>query len=174
MTATRILPALAIGAGLISTAAMADIQIRFQESAPKDRFTITNTSGCDLGTFEIEIDLGPSVGKLVFDTTGSGAGVEVFQPFEIAGGAIELMSGTVKDGDTTLSLRLANLSPGGAAAFTIDVDDTLTNSDLGQIRIAGGEIAGSRARLTMGDAPPIEATFTNGNAAVLALDACVS
>ena len=76
-----------VSIGLAETA----IEVRFIESAPKDRFIINNTSECNLSEFTFSIDLSESVGKLIFDTTEAGAGVEVFQPFEIVSGNIELL-----------------------------------------------------------------------------------
>lgn len=126
--------------------ARADIEVRFTESAPKDRFTITNVADCALGASDITIDLAGSAAGLIFDTTGAGAGVEVFQPFELAAGG-DYVTGTTAtlDGDTEITLNLAELPPGAAVAFTIDVDDT-AGSDLGQIRVSGGEIAGASVR----------------------------
>ena len=63
--------------------ARADIVVNFVESAPKDRFVIKNTGEYDFENLIVEIDLTSSVGRLIFDTTGNGAGVEVFQPFEV-------------------------------------------------------------------------------------------
>ena len=40
----------------------------------------------------LEIDLTQSEGRLIFDTTATGAGVEVFQPFEVTHGNIALVS----------------------------------------------------------------------------------
>jgi len=73
------------------TFAKTTIEVRFIESAPKDRFIIKNIGECNLSEFTFSIDLTESVGKLIFDTTEAGAGVEVFQPFEIVSGNIELL-----------------------------------------------------------------------------------
>ena len=74
------------------SAAQANVEIKFTESAPKDRFVIENTSKCDLNNMTLEIDLSQSAGRLIFDTTATGAGVEVFQPFEVTEGASLLTS----------------------------------------------------------------------------------
>jgi hypothetical protein len=116
----------------------------FTESAPKDRFSFTNTGSCNLGPVTVTLSLEDSVGGLIFDTTGDGAGVEVFQPFETVSGAQAVSSVTpVTDGDTSVSLTLTGLAPAQTVAFTIDVDDTLRYSALGQIQIADSEIAGA-------------------------------
>jgi len=99
----------------------------------------------------MNIDLTRSAGKLIFDTTASGAGVEVFQPFEVRSGEIELISGDkVVDGDRTLAVLIASLKSGESASFTIDVDDTMTNSELGMIRVSKSEISGSEVLVSIG------------------------
>jgi len=70
----------AIASTAIATTALspvyADINVRFSEGAPKDRFSFKNDSACDLTDLSIEIDLSASSARLIFDTTGEGAGVE--------------------------------------------------------------------------------------------------
>ena len=68
---------------VVSTPAAADIVVRFDEGAPKDSFTITNADNCALPLTAITIDLAGSAAGLIFDVTGSGAGVSVFQPFQL-------------------------------------------------------------------------------------------
>lgn len=119
------------------------VEVRFFEGAPKDRFQIENIGSCALGESIINLDLTQSVGKLVFDTTASGVGVEVFQPFEVVEGEIELVDGeTVVDGEALLSIRVDGLPPGASVGFTIDVDDTLEDSELGMIQVTDSEIEG--------------------------------
>ncbi|NEQ55361.1 MAG: hypothetical protein F6K11_35460, partial [Leptolyngbya sp. SIO3F4] len=117
------------------TDANAVVNVEFIESAPKDRFVITNMGSCTLTGLTLELDLSQSAGKLIFDTTATGAGVEVFQPFEVEAGDIVPLGG-VNDGDSKLALQIVSLAPGNRASFTIDVDDTLPRSELGQIRVA--------------------------------------
>lgn len=140
-----LLKALGLSALLtLPMAALADIDVRFFESAPKDRFVFDNSGDCAVGPLEILVNLDGSKGALIFDTTNEGAGVEVFQPFEVAIGAENLISASpTTDGDQQLALQLRVLAPGGRFAFTIDVDDTLPASELGQIRVSGSEIAGA-------------------------------
>ena len=129
----------------LATTVQADIVVRFVESAPKDRFVIENTGTCATGPAQITIDLKPAPVGLIFDTTAAGAGVEVFQPFEVALGA-EMLDGAVlpTDGDTAVTLDLNNLGPRSTFAFTVDVDDTGERSELGQIRVSDAEIAGAQ------------------------------
>ena len=125
------------------------IEVSFIESAPKDTFFIKNIGNCALGETIVTINLAESVGKLIFDTTESGAGVEVFQPFEITEGQMELVERqTVNDGDAELAIRLTDLQPGMRVGFTIDVDDTLTDSALGNIQVTDSEISGGLVRVS--------------------------
>jgi len=148
---TRFLPAL-LGFTLIffNAVSHANLQIKFVESAPKDWFALTNLTNCELNNVRMNIDLSNSAGKLIFDTTAAGAGVEVFQPFEVRSGEIALASGDqVADGDRALAVLIASLKPGETASFTIDVDDTMTNSELGMIRVSNSEITGSEVSVSI-------------------------
>lgn len=152
----------------------ADINIRFIEGAPKDTFVIVNEGACALSTFTVEFDLSSSAGKLIFDTTAAGAGVEVFQPFEVKSGNIKLTSGEeVVDGKDQLSIEIDSLEPQQSASFTIDVDDRLTNSNLGQIRVSNSEIRGAIARVNLKDAEPAEGIFNNRSRSSITLPNCV-
>lgn len=147
--------ALFAGALLVSGLALAgqahaDIEVRFQEGAPKDRFTITNTSACPLGALDVTIDLSGSSAGLVFDVTAQGAGVEVFQPFELVAGRENLATTPqVRDGDNAVTLELSRLGQGQSVAFTIDVDDTIGARE---ITVSRAEITGASvtARLSGG------------------------
>ena len=55
--------------------------VDFEESAPKDYFRLKNASETEWRIDRVEIDLRGS-GGLIFDVTGRGAGVSVYQPFE--------------------------------------------------------------------------------------------
>ncbi len=169
--------------------AQATLNVRFIESAPKDRFVIQNQSECNLNDFTLTIDLQDSIGKLIFDTTESGAGVEVFQPFEIVSGDIELVTKTddtqtnvtetnvtetnnVNDGDTALTLRINQLASMERAAFTIDLDDTLVNSELGMIRVTGSEIENATVGIMTQDDLQLSANFDSNSTANIALESC--
>lgn len=133
---------------LTASPAFADLDIRFDEGAPKDRFTLTQTGDCALGPSEITIDLSGSAAGLIFDVTGSGAGVEVFQPFALTAGAAQVVAPPeVRDGDSAVTLRISGLAAGQSVAFTIDVDDTLGTRG---ITVSDTEIAGATVRLDDG------------------------
>lgn len=146
--------------------AFANIVIDFDEGAPKDRFTMTNTGTCSFKQLSVGINLSKSRGQLIFDTTGTGAGVEVFQPFEVTTGKVEL-SVDVKDGDSQLALNVSQLSPSESVSFTIDVDDTLTNSQLGNIQVTGSEIAGGVVTIRSPSITPVKGVFSQDNKAVV-------
>lgn len=167
--------ALASAALAVSTvAASADIRVSFIESAPKDRFVIENAGGCEAAAMTVTLDLSTSAGRLIFDTTGAGAGVDVFQPFETAAGGELIESATaVVDGDDRITLELRPLAPRARVAFTIDVDDRLEASDLGQIRVSGSEISGATASATSG-ATSASGAFSEDAKASLKLNDCLS
>jgi len=168
---------LAAGIVVMSTAlsAHANIEVRFVESAPKDSFIIKNIGACTLNEVKFEIDLASSTGKLIFDTTAAGAGVEVFQPFEVKSGELTLASASaVSDGDKSLSVNVATLSKDDSVSFTIDVDDTLPKSSLGQIRVTGSEIQGATVSVDTNEnsAEVIVAAFDDNGLALIKLPSC--
>lgn len=143
MPRSALLAALPLVCALTAPAA-ADITVSFRDSAPKDIFVLRNEGACDLGKMSLTIDLSASASGLIFDTTASGAGVEVFQPFEIVrGGAYLSALPNVGDGMTSLTLEFDRFPAAGEVQFTIDVDDTLPRGQWGQIRVSGGEMAGA-------------------------------
>lgn len=149
-------------------AAAATVEVRFVESAPKDRFVVINAGSCELVDLVLEVDLRSTKGQLIFDTTASGAGVEVFQPFEQLEGKVALSSAaSVKDGDKSLTVKISSIPVQGQVSFTIDVDDTLTNSELGQIRVSGSEMQGGKIKITMEGAEPVQVAFNGNNTAIL-------
>lgn len=125
----------------VASAAFADLNVRFVEGAPKDRFLLENTGSCVLQSAFVTLDLGSSRAGLIFDVSNAGAGVEVFQPFEIVEGDFTVLNRpTILDGDTKLTLELSDLKPGDAVAFTIDVDDTVGQR---AITVSDDEISGA-------------------------------
>lgn len=124
---------------LSPTLAVADIDLRFQEGAPKDRFVIENNL-CSLSNVTLTIDLSTAPAGLIFDVTEQGAGVEVYQPVELEQGSAVLTE--VTDGSQKLQLMLEEFRLGDELTVSADLDDTMPNSSLGQIRVADSEIAG--------------------------------
>jgi len=165
-------PALAVCfLALSATPALADIRVDFNEGAPVDRFTIINDGACPLAASTVTIDLTGSAGRLIFDVTGSGAGIEVFQPFRVvAGDAILTGLPTVTDGDTAVSLSLRGLDGGQRVAFTIDVDDTTSSRG---IMVAGSEIDGATLRVETAEGTR-EGRFGADSRASVAMGSCTS
>lgn len=133
---------LATAIGFLSTGALhAGLEVRFVEAAPKDWFIINNVGHCDLDSSTLRVDLSPSSGRLIFDVSEAGAGVEVFQPLEFIDGAETLLDmPSVVDGQDFIELQIASLKAGANIAFTIDVDDTVGQRE---ITVSGSEIAGA-------------------------------
>jgi len=151
--------------------AVAQIDVIFDEGAPKDRFIVTNASACAMPEGELTIDLNGSAGGLVFDVTGAGAGVEVFQPFEVVAGAAELSAvPTVVDGDRAVTLGISSLAPGASIAFTIDVDDTIGTR---AITVSNSEISGATA-VWQSAGTQTDAAFTDAARVQLPLAGCSS
>ncbi|WP_170387590.1 aggregation factor core [Ruegeria atlantica] len=136
--------------GLIAaTSLQAGVQIRFIEGAPKGRFVLTNVGACEVEASTLKIDLSQSAGRLIFDVTEKGAGVEVFQPLEFVEGADALRQlPSVVDGQETIELEIASLAAGDKLAFTIDVDDTVGQRE---ITVTGSEIEGATVSYTDAD-----------------------
>ncbi|MEO1264119.1 MAG: aggregation factor core, partial [Pseudomonadota bacterium] len=72
-----------------------------------------------------------------------------------------------------IDLDVRDFAAGDEIAFTIDVDDTLRNSELGQIRVSGSEISGGRVIFTSGGASS-DGQFSAAATARVAASACVS
>lgn len=151
---------------------------RFIESAPRDRFSIQNTSAEGWLIHRIQLDLDDTEGKLIFDVTAEGAGVEVFQPFrdEAEGKANLLNAPRILDGDTKIDLNFENFTSGQQYQFSIDVDDQLAQSQLGQIRVSGSEMMGATMILDIsgpdGAGHTVSGVFDNSNRATLLASTC--
>ncbi|MEO0860532.1 MAG: aggregation factor core [Pseudomonadota bacterium] len=125
-----------------------ELTVRFVEGAPKDRFVIEAGVACGVGPAEIVIDMADTAGKLIFDVTAAGAGVQVFQPLEVVAGADRLRAApVVRDGDRVVTLALAELGAAETMAFTVDVDDTVGGRE---ITVEDSEILGATVSLVQG------------------------
>ncbi|MFT5115366.1 MAG: hypothetical protein ACI8P9_004714 [Parasphingorhabdus sp.] len=123
------------------TPAFADMLISFDEGAPKDRFTFTNSGNCTIEAATVKLDLSSSKAGLIFDVTENGEGVEVFQPLEITSRENALLIiPKANDGDNQINLDINQLKAGQNISFTIDVDDTTGERE---IIVSGAEIAGA-------------------------------
>ena len=156
---------------LLASQTTADMLVIFTEGAPKDRFTLLNTDPCAITEASVLIDISTARGKLIFDVTDQGAGVQVFQPFEIVTGA-DALAGLpeVLDGQSALRLNIVSLAAGAEIAFTIDVDDTLGQRET---TVSGSEIDGATLALTRG-ADSLTAGFSQDARATLLFSGCTS
>lgn len=146
-------------AGVAQAADCNGASLRFVESAPRDRFELVMG---DQVLKAVTVDLRGSAGRLIFDTASGGTGVEVFQPLRDEGGT---SANDVADGAEVITVALREPKAGGRAAFSIDVDDRMTSSDLGQIRVTGGEMAGATAIFEAADGQKTSAVFDSRNRA---------
>lgn len=119
------------------------LEARFIESAPRDRFEFANKSNDDWSITRITLDLSKSSGNLIFDTTEGGDGVEVSQPFNTEDTNLVSSANIPEDGEHLIEISFDKFQPELSFSFTIDVDDQLAESELGQIRVSGSEIKGA-------------------------------
>ena len=160
---------LALALAALAGTSFADVSVRFDEGAPKDTFYITNEGTCALNDVKVVLDLGASAAGLIFDVTGSGAGVSVFQPLELIRGQDALVSvPEVRDGDAVLELPVRMLPPGAGIAFTIDVDDTRGSA---ATMISGGEIEGAEV-IVKSQGTTLTAPFKRDATAVVGMNSC--
>lgn len=154
-----------------SASAAADLRVTFIEGAPKDRFVIANGSDCPLDLKSVTIELSGSPHGLIFDVTDTGAGVQVFQPFElVAGEKFVRAVSKIRDGDTSVRLDVRTLPAREKIAFTIDIDDTVRNQET---IVSDSEIAGARVNVQIGG-NNADAAFTADAVAVIPTSACTS
>jgi len=158
------LPAIAVALCSATPALAAELTVTFRDGAPKDRFTLSYDGSCAAPAMRVDIDLGTAPAGLIFDITGAGAGVDVFQPLEWVIGSAR--TSAVTDGDTRVSLDLDALAPGETLAFTVDIDDTTSSR---QITVDGSEMTGATLR-----AGGQEALFDATGTARVALPPCLS
>lgn len=173
-----ILPGCVAALLMFSSPVHADIDVRFTEGAPKDRFVVTNGSTCEIAAGSITIDLSPSTAGLIFDTYPVGPGENVAQPLEMASTKnVSASFEAVPDGATSAEIRFRNFRAGGEIAVTVDVDDSIRSGPRGVQMIAGSEIAGARVMLAAdttvtGPDGPLAATFDSRGRARIALTGC--
>ena len=147
------------------------VEVVFDEGAPRDRMSIANESTTEISIDSFRIDLSSSVGGIIFDTLEGGSGVEVFQDFQVEGGDAVLSSEPVaEDGADELRLEYDTFNTGESFEFSIDVDDQLPDSDLGQIQVTGAEIAGALVAVTTADGSEVAGVFDDSSSARVQTD----
>ncbi|MBX2881562.1 MAG: hypothetical protein KTR32_16570 [Granulosicoccus sp.] len=153
------------------------VSATFDEGAPRDYFHISNESTGPWAISAFNLDLEPSAGQLIFDTEAGGKGVEVFQLFDAEPGSVTMKEGKIpNDGDTELQLSFNGFAAGETFSFSIDVDDQLVDSALGQIRVSGSEMAGSVMQIKMvndrGEQRTQQLRFNDKNKSVIEVSGC--
>jgi hypothetical protein len=135
------------------TTCKVDVTFTFTESAPRDRFEIRNDSSAGQPIQRARLELNGSAGRLFFDTAQGGAGVDVFQPFQVDSGEARLATvPVVKDGSDRIDLAFERFEPSQRFQFSIDVDDRLGDSDMGPTRVSGRELEGALLTVVVGPA----------------------
>lgn len=128
------------------------ISAEFIEGAPIDKLVIRNESAADWRIVSTTWDLSTSTGKVFFDVTDSGAGVEVFQPFKVIVGAAKpaelKVEPMIKDGDQSLSLQFASFSSSESFTMSVDVDDQLGKRE---ITVSDSEMQGASISFELTD-----------------------
>lgn len=156
---------------LLSSPAYADLQVQFIEGSPKDRFVIMNVGSCDLGPAEFTIDFAASNSGLIFDVSDTGAGADVFQPFEVTDGAKHLAEvPVISDGDQRAALSITGIAQNEMIAFTIDVDDT---NGTREITVTDDEISGTTFSL-MSDSATYSVVMGDGAQAIIPTTTCAT
>ncbi len=142
------------------------VAVLFDEGAPRDRLTISNESEAGVEIAEVSFDLSSSVGQIIFDTVDGGSGVEVFQDFRVEDGAAKLANDPdADDGADSLDLSFSTFGSGESFTFSIDVDDQLVDSELGQIQVTGAEIEGATVTVVLADGVQFAGSFTSDSTA---------
>ena len=120
-------------------------------------------------------NLSPSNGKVFFDVTDKGAGVEVFQPLRIVSkgnNAAKLAEPPViKDGDQQLVMRFSQFTGQQQFAVTMDVDDQLGGRE---ITVNSSEMSGAMLDVTFQGPADAEQRLTatfDGNARAMQCEA---
>jgi hypothetical protein len=125
------------------------IHAEFIEGAPTDRLVLAHKSPAGWQIRDVAWDLSPSKGKVFFDVTDQGAGVEVFQPLRIvskgASAATLADSPAIRDGDEQLTMRFKQFTPEQTFAITMDVDDRLGGRE---ITVNSSEMSGATLDVT--------------------------
>ncbi len=165
---------LAVAAMLMITtvAANADLAVRFEEAAPKDRFIISNKTECAFGRGVLVIDLAPSPRGLLFDTVEGGAGENVAQPLEVAvADHLAVVTAPVADGARSAKVAFDGIPPEGRLVITVDVDDSDRSGPMGAQMISNSEMAGARIRVMLQGGVARDAVFNaQGEARIAAPD----
>lgn len=156
-----------------SPAAAAGLTVSFLDGSPHDLFIVDNASDCDLGQFELEIDLSGSRAGSYFDATPEGRGASMSQPFAVASGeAAVARLPEVADGDQTVRISFHYLPRDYRVVFTADIDDSVPSGVMGETIVDGTELAGAMVSMRFYGIAPITSTFGDSGQAIIAVTGC--
>jgi hypothetical protein len=151
------------------------VHAEFIEGAPTDRLVLRHTSPAGWQITAVSWNLSSSKGKVFFDVTDKGAGVEVFQPLRIVSkgdNAAKLAEPPViKDGDQQLVMRFSQFTGQQQFAVTMDVDDQLGGRE---ITVNSSEMSGAMLDVTFQGPADAEQRLTatfDGNARAMQCEA---
>jgi hypothetical protein len=158
---------------ITTVAANADLAVRFEEAAPKDRFIISNNTECTFGRGVLVTDLAPSPRGLLFDTVEGGAGENVAQPLEVAvADHLAVVTAPVADGARSAKVALDAFPPESRRVITVDVDDCDRSGPMGTQMISNSEMAGARIRVMLQGFVARDAVFNAQGEALIAAPDC--
>ena len=149
------------------------LTVSFLDGSPHDLFIVENTSDCDLGQFELEIDLTTSRAGSYFDATPEGMGASMSQPFDVGAGRSAIVRlPDVVDGDQLVQIPFYYLPRDFRVVFTADIDDRMPGGLMGETVVDGTELAGATVSMRFYGVPPITSTFGDGGQALIAVTGC--
>lgn len=125
-----------------------DVDVRFQDGNPYDRFIVFNR-GCPLTDFVILLDFTSSAGGVLIDTVSGGPGARDPMAVQLIEGDASL--DPVRDGDQMLRLRVASLPNLAALVVTMDVDDSIGLVEEDRVFADGADVAGTTVTITLHD-----------------------
>ncbi|MEQ8665481.1 MAG: hypothetical protein RIC16_07130 [Rhodospirillales bacterium] len=149
------------------------LTVTFLDGSPQDLFIVENTSDCDLGQFELAIDLTSSRGGSYFDATPGGMGASMSQPFAVAVGRSAIARvPDVADGDQVVRIPFYYLPRDFRVVFTADIDDQLPTGPMGETVVDGTELSGATVSMTFFGVAPVTSTFGDSGRALIAVTGC--
>ncbi len=148
---------------------------KFTESAPHDSVEFRNMSSDGWHVQSVLLTLDSSGGNLIFDTEEGGNGVEVYQQnHEESDSARPASIAKAADGDQSLQINFSDFPSGANYIFSINLDDQLAQSELGNVRVAGGEINGAALVAEIvspdGTVENVDSTFGKDSRAIVKAD----
>lgn len=168
------LAAISSGALTPLAASACDPRLRlvYSDEAPADRLTLANLSETPWALVELELDLGPAAGTLVFDTAPGGPGTSTFGA--VTGDDLAEPP-SLGDGAQRVTLLLKPIAAGGGGVVYLDLDDAAAGGYAPYVPLDALEGARASARFLSEAGREAESTGAFGAAgvALLAPPACV-